>query len=65
MRIQVNQDVCVGAGQCVIAARTVFDQDEHDGLVVLLHAEPPHTELESVREAVHRCPAGAIELFED
>ena len=31
MRIVADTDVCVGAGQCVLADPTVFDQNEDDG----------------------------------
>ncbi|ONK09529.1 ferredoxin [Streptomyces sp. MP131-18] len=62
MRIEVRPDVCVGAGQCVLAADRFFDQGENDGLVVLLHAEPSPAETAEVLRAVDGCPAGAITL---
>jgi ferredoxin len=56
---------CMGAGQCVVAAETVFDQHDETGAVVLLRAEIDHErELAAVREAVNRCPAGALSLHE-
>jgi ferredoxin len=64
LRISVRPDVCVGAGQCVIAAPTVFDQGEDDGLVVLRRAEPAGAEADDVRDAVDRCPSGAIALHD-
>jgi ferredoxin len=28
MRVSLQKDLCIGAGQCVLAAPAVFDQDE-------------------------------------
>ncbi|MFH9044116.1 ferredoxin [Streptomyces sp. NPDC017966] len=64
MRISVDRDLCVGAGQCVLSAEDVFDQDRHDGLVVLRTPDPSPAESDAVRDAVDRCPAGAITLHE-
>ncbi|WP_240509884.1 ferredoxin [Streptomyces malaysiense] len=58
--VEVDTEVCVGAGQCVLAAPGVFDQREEDGIVKLLAAEPSQEVRDAVREAVHLCPAGAI-----
>ncbi|MFF4769720.1 ferredoxin [Streptomyces sp. AM 3-1-1] len=63
-RVEARTEVCVGAGQCVLAAPEVFDQDEEDGLVRLLDARPAAALLPSVREARHRCPSGAITLHD-
>jgi ferredoxin len=60
MEIDLDQDRCVGAGQCVLAAPDVFDQRDEDGMVVLLLEEPP-AELEAATEhAALLCPALAI-----
>ncbi|OLT18656.1 ferredoxin [Pseudonocardia sp. CNS-139] len=60
MRVTIDQDKCVGAGQCVFAAPDVFDQRDDDGVVVLLDEEPPAEQWEATREAAHVCPALAI-----
>ncbi|GAA2279795.1 MULTISPECIES: ferredoxin [Kitasatospora] len=62
MNITVDENRCVGAGQCVLAAAEVFDQREEDGIVVLLDADPPQELAARVREAAARCPAMAIEV---
>ncbi len=65
MKITIDRQRCIGAGQCVLASDTVFDQDREDGLVRLLIAEvPAHLEAE-VREAELICPSGAIDLIDD
>ena len=62
MRVTVDQDKCVGSGQCVLAADSVFDQREEDGIVVLLDPEPPQEVQQDVRRAAMICPALAIDL---
>jgi ferredoxin len=65
MKVSVDADRCLGAGQCVLAAREVFDQREDDGIVVLLTDTPEPDQYENVREAARLCPALVIELAED
>jgi ferredoxin len=64
MRVIVDQDKCVGSGQCVLAAAGVFDQRDEDGIVVLLNASPPAELYEDVRQAAAVCPALAITVEE-
>lgn len=59
MRVAADRDACVSAGNCVMAAETVFDQDD-DGVVVVLADEVPADEQAHAREAVRLCPAGAL-----
>lgn len=61
MTIEVDQDRCIGAGQCAITAPEVFDQDD-DGIVKLLDPAPSGPQLALSREAVELCPAAAISL---
>ncbi|MFD6139692.1 ferredoxin [Promicromonospora sp. NPDC060271] len=59
MKINVDQDACCGAGQCVLLAPEVFGQDEDDRVVLL--DERPGPELDfAVQEAVSMCPTGVI-----
>jgi ferredoxin len=61
--ISVDTDRCVGAGQCVLSAPGVFDQDDHG--IVLVMAEPAdETALEETRQAELVCPAQAITVSE-
>lgn len=62
MRVAVDQDKCVAAGQCVAAAPDVFDQRDEDGVVVLLTATPDAADEDGVRRAAGVCPALAIQI---
>jgi ferredoxin len=64
MEIEVDQETCIGAGQCVMAAPEVFDQREEDGIVELLDAAPGEAQWPAVREAAAICPASAIAVRE-
>ena len=62
MQVSVDRDMCVAGGHCVLQAPEVFDQDEQDGQVILLQAEPPADQEANVRAAAELCPAAAIFL---
>jgi len=64
MHITIDETKCCGAGQCVLAAPTVFDQREDNGVVILLDADPPEDQYAPVREAAAVCPAALIEVHE-
>ncbi|MEU3615338.1 ferredoxin [Streptomyces sp. NPDC006872] len=64
MKVVVDEEKCVAAGQCVAAAMDVFDQREDDGIVVLLEENPPAEQAEDVRNAAAVCPALAIRIEE-
>ncbi|MDX6466781.1 MAG: ferredoxin [Gaiellaceae bacterium] len=59
MQVVVDQDACIGAGNCVRTAPDVFDQGE-EGLVELLDDTPPRELEEDVLLARRLCPARAI-----
>jgi ferredoxin len=62
MKVAVDQDRCIAAGQCVAAAPGVFDQRDSDGVVVLLKATTDADEEDDVRQAAAVCPAVAIKV---
>lgn len=65
MRVAADRDVCIGSGNCVFAAPAVFDQDDDEGLVVLLSADVDVQAAGAVRDAVAHCPSGALRIAED
>ncbi|MEU9143422.1 ferredoxin [Streptomyces sp. NPDC048349] len=65
MRITADTGKCIGAGQCLFTEPDLFDQNETDGRVVVLNAEPEGEILEQkAREAVYLCPSRALSLAE-
>jgi ferredoxin len=60
MKVTVDQDRCIGSGQCVLLAPEVFDQRDEDGIVLLKDANPPPELDTDVTEAAHVCPGLAI-----
>lgn len=65
MKIKVDRSRCIGAGQCVLKAPHVFDQDEDDGIVILLTEVPGAAHEASARLAARVCPADAITILEE
>ena len=63
MKISADREVCISAGNCVMAADAVFDQDE-DGIVVLLVDDVPEGEEDHAREAVRLCPSQALRIVD-
>ncbi|MFC8343038.1 ferredoxin [Streptomyces sp. NPDC057280] len=59
MHIDIDKDVCIGAGQCALAAPAVFTQDD-DGFSALLPDREDGAGSPMVREAARACPVGAI-----
>ena len=57
--VEVDRDVCIGAGMCVMNAPEVFDQDD-EGIVVVLEPEVPAEHAAAAAQAVASCPSGAL-----
>ncbi|WP_194903822.1 ferredoxin [Catenulispora rubra] len=64
MKVVIDEEKCVAAGQCVSAAMDVFDQRDEDGVAVLLMENPPPERADDVRNAAVMCPALAIRIEE-
>jgi ferredoxin len=65
MKLIVDKSRCIGAGQCVLKAPRVFDQQEDDGMVILLAESPSAEDQDAARLAARVCPAEAITVVED
>lgn len=57
--IDIDTGLCIGAGQCALAAPGVFTQDD-DGYSTLLPGREDGAGDPMVREAARACPVGAI-----
>lgn len=60
MKIEIHEDKCVAAGQCVAMAPEVFDQRDDDGVVILLDENQSEDHYDNIRRAAAACPALAI-----
>jgi ferredoxin len=59
--VLADREMCIQAGNCVMAAEDVFDQDD-DGVVVVLTPEVTGEAEDRARRAVTLCPAAALTL---
>lgn len=59
MHIDIDHDLCIGAGQCALAAPSVFTQDD-DGFSALIPGREDGAGDPMVREAARACPVSAI-----
>ncbi|MFD9611595.1 ferredoxin [Streptomyces sp. NPDC059083] len=60
MRVSIDGDVCIGAGQCALTSPDVFTQDDDGFGTVVPGREDGAGTL--VREAARACPVQAISL---
>ncbi|MGP4055947.1 ferredoxin [Mycobacterium sp. 4D054] len=60
-KVHADRELCIQAGNCVMVAGDIFDQDD-DGIVVILTDEVSGDAAERAREAVKLCPASALRL---
>ena len=63
LKVHLVPGKCVGAGQCVMSAVDVFDQNE-DGIAMVVDDESPESLHQAVRKAARLCPAAAIIIEE-
>lgn len=62
MKIEVDREVCISAGDCVKIAPNTFELDA-EGKSVVKNASGDS--LEKVLEAAKSCPVAAIKVFDD
>ncbi len=62
MEARVDRDLCIGVGNCVAYAPTVFKLDEENKAVVL---DPSSIDDDTLLEAAESCPENAIIVEDD
>ena len=62
MKIKVDRNLCLGVGNCVAIAPTVFELDEENKAVVL---DPSSVDDDTLMEAAESCPEKAIIVEDD
>ena len=62
MRVRVDRDLCIGVGNCVAMAPTVFALDDEKKATVL---DPSSVDEVTLLEAAESCPEDAIIVEDD
>ena len=62
MKIKIDRELCIGVGNCVAIAPTVFKLDDKNKAVVLA---PSRVDEETLMEAAESCPENAITVEDD
>ena len=62
MKAEIARERCIGAGTCVTVAPEMFDQNEDDGIAVVLQDNVPSDSVDRVETAAELCPVSAILL---
>lgn len=60
MKINVNQDACIGCGACAAICEDVFTIND-EGLSEAKVAEVSEENAQAAKDAIDSCPTGAIE----
>ncbi len=62
MKVKVDRDTCIGVGNCVAFAPTVFKLDDENKAVVL---DVASADEKTIMEAAESCPVSAIIIEDD
>ena len=62
MKVKVDRELCIGVGNCVASAPTVFKLDDENKAVVLASGS---VDEETLMEAAESCPENAIIVEDD
>ena len=62
MEVRVDRELCIGAGNCVAAAPTVFRLDKSNKAVIL---KPESVDDDTLMNAAESCPVDAIIIEDD
>lgn len=63
-RITIDEDLCVGTGDCARIAPQAFEVTTDADMAVVL-ADAASTPLELLQKAAYNCPTGAISIEQD
>ena len=61
MKAKVNQDKCIGCGNCVALTENIEFDFNDEGLAECITNEIPSDLEETVKDAINQCPTEAIE----
>jgi len=62
MKVKIDRNLCIGIGNCVVFAPTVFKLDAENKAVVL---DPSSVDDKTLLEAAESCPQNAIIVEDD
>jgi ferredoxin len=60
--IEVDRELCMGSGMCIVYAPNTF---EHDGETKAVVVDPAGDQIDAIRNAVQACPTSALRLVTD
>lgn len=63
MKVNVNEDACIGCGACTSICGNVFEIND-EGLSQAIVNEVEEKDSQDVRDAADACPTAAIEIEE-
>jgi len=62
LKVMVDRNLCIGVGNCVVLAPTVFKLDDENKAVVL---DPSSVDDDTLLDAAENCPEQAIIVKDD
>jgi len=62
LKVRIDRDLCIGVGNCVAAAPTVFKLDKSNKAVIL---KPESVDDDTLMNAAESCPVNAIIIEDD
>jgi ferredoxin len=60
--IEVDRELCMGSGMCIVYAPATFAHDEQTKAIVV---DPAGDPIDAIRNAVQACPTSALRLVTD
>jgi ferredoxin len=60
--VEVDRELCMGSGMCIVYAPATFAHDEQTKAVVV---DPVGDPIDAIRNAVQACPTSALRLVFD